>query len=119
MPIYEYCCEHCNHHKEALQGINDPPLLRCEQCEHDSLKRLLSASGFRLKGGGWYETDFKTAADKQKNLVGTVATAPHTSDSALTDTKAEGSSKDAKLAVKTESNTTESKTVVDQSSTTE
>lgn len=39
MPIYEYCCEHCHHQKEALQGINDPPLLHCEQCQHDSLKR--------------------------------------------------------------------------------
>ena len=119
MPIYEYCCEHCDHHKEALQGINDPPLLRCEQCQHDSLKRLLSASGFRLKGGGWYETDFKTAADKQKNLVGTPAVAPNPSNTATAPAKAEGSSQDLKPAVKTESKTTENKTVVDKSSTTE
>ncbi|MBP6103806.1 MAG: zinc ribbon domain-containing protein [Gammaproteobacteria bacterium] len=119
MPIYEYCCEHCHHQKEALQGINDPPLLHCEQCQHDSLKRLLSASGFRLKGGGWYETDFKTAADKQKNLVGTPAVASNTSNTATPPVAAEGASQDAKPTVKTESKTTESKTVVDKSSTTE
>ncbi len=94
-------------------------MLRCEQCQHDSLKRLLSASGFRLKGGGWYETDFKTAADKQKNLVGTPALAPNTSTTETVPAVAEGSSQDAKPAVKTESKTTESKAVVDKSSTTE
>lgn len=51
---------------EALQKISDPPLVDCPQCGAPSLKKLVSAVGFRLKGSGWYETDFK--GDKKKNL---------------------------------------------------
>ena len=66
MPIYEYQCTDCNEHIERLQKINDNPLIECPACHHDTLKRKISAAGFRLKGAGWYETDFKK--DKQRNL---------------------------------------------------
>ena len=66
MPIYEYECQACGHYLEKLQKISDPPLTECPQCGEASLQKLISAAGFRLKGGGWYETDFKTG-DK-KNL---------------------------------------------------
>ena len=66
MPMYEYQCQNCDHQIEALQQINDAPLLHCPSCETDSLKRLISAAGFRLKGSGWYETDFKSG--KKKNV---------------------------------------------------
>lgn len=69
MPIYEYACRSCGHHQEALQGINEPPLTECAECHEPMLTRLVSAAGFRLKGGGWYETDFKKDSDKKKNLV--------------------------------------------------
>ena len=65
--IYEYQCQHCGFEFEALQKISDTPLLECKQCQHKSLKKKISAAGFRLKGNGWYETDFKTKG--QKNLV--------------------------------------------------
>lgn len=68
MPIYEYRCEACGHTFETLQKISDSPLVRCPACGKDALKKLVSASGFRLKGGGWYETDFKTG--KRKNVAG-------------------------------------------------
>lgn len=68
MPIYEYRCEACEGHHEALQKLSDAPLLRCPHCGKDSLKRQVSAPGFRLKGGGWYETDFKSS--QRKNLAG-------------------------------------------------
>ena len=68
MPIYEYQCSACDHHLEALQKMSDEPLLDCPQCEKTKLKKCISASAFRLKGEGWYETDFKTG--KKKNLAG-------------------------------------------------
>ena len=66
MPLYEYRCYACGHEHEALQKINDRPLLECPDCGKKALKKLVSAAGFRLKGGGWYETDFKSG--KKKNI---------------------------------------------------
>ena len=68
MPIYEYQCEACSHKFEKLQKISDDPLKDCPACNAPQLKKLVSAAGFRLKGGGWYETDFKTG--KKKNVSG-------------------------------------------------
>lgn len=59
MPIYEYECRDCGHKLEILQRLSDSPLKTCPTCNHDSLKKLVSAAGFQLKGTGWYETDFK------------------------------------------------------------
>jgi putative FmdB family regulatory protein len=67
MPIYEYRCAACNHGLEALQKISDNPLLDCPQCKAPQLKKQVSAAAFRLKGGGWYETDFKSGS--KKNVV--------------------------------------------------
>lgn len=60
MPIYEYKCDACGQHLEKLQKISDAPLVDCPECGKASLHKLVSAAGFRLKGTGWYETDFKT-----------------------------------------------------------
>lgn len=68
MPIYEYQCQSCNHNMEALQKLSDEPLVDCPACGQASLKKKISAAGFRLKGSGWYETDFKKS--NQKNLAG-------------------------------------------------
>ena len=69
MPIYEYECLKCDLKLERLQKVTDAVLVKCPKCGHDSLQRLVSAAGFRLKGSGWYETDFKTDKDKKKNLA--------------------------------------------------
>ena len=66
MPIYEYKCSHCGHQLEAIQKISDDPLLLCPNCNKNGLKKQVTAPSFRLKGSGWYETDFKTG--KKKNL---------------------------------------------------
>ena len=66
MPIYEYRCESCGHALEALQKMSDAPLVQCPECGEPALKKVLSAAAFRLKGGGWYETDFKR--DNRKNV---------------------------------------------------
>ena len=68
MPIYEYQCQSCNKQTEALQKMSDEPLLDCPNCGESALKKKVSAAAFRLKGGGWYETDFKTGS--KKNLAG-------------------------------------------------
>jgi len=64
MPIYEYQCNACGFDLEKLQRINDEPLLECPECGKPELRRLVSAAGFRLKGAGWYETDFKKSGKK-------------------------------------------------------
>jgi putative FmdB family regulatory protein len=67
VPIYEYACQNCDHRLDALQKISDDPLVDCPECGKPALRKLLSAPRFRLKGGGWYETDFKK--DNQKNVL--------------------------------------------------
>ena len=68
MPIYEYQCQACGELTEALQKLSDAPLTRCPACGEEALRKKVSAVAFRLKGGGWYETDFKTGS--KKNLAG-------------------------------------------------
>ena len=76
MPIYEYQCDKCEHILEALQKFTEEPLKFCPECGADALKRLLSAPRFRLKGSGWYETDFKQDKDKRRNLAGDSVSTP-------------------------------------------
>ena len=68
MPIYEYRCNSCGHELEKLQRMSDDPLTDCPSCNESALRRLISPAGFRLKGSGWDETDFKTG--KKRNLIG-------------------------------------------------
>jgi putative FmdB family regulatory protein len=67
MPIYEYACKACGFEKDVLQKLSDEPLTGCPSCEKQAFSKRISAAGFRLKGSGWYETDFKTG--KKKNLA--------------------------------------------------
>jgi putative FmdB family regulatory protein len=64
MPFYEYRCETCGHEMEVMQKMSDPPVAECPACGEPNLRKLVSAAGFRLKGGGWYETDFKQGGKK-------------------------------------------------------
>jgi len=68
MPIYEFQCQDCGEEVEVLQKLSDAPLVECSACGKPSMKKKISAAAFRLKGGGWYETDFKTGS--KKNLAG-------------------------------------------------
>jgi putative FmdB family regulatory protein len=71
MPIYEYKCLKCKHQFEVIQKFSDNPVENCPECNKKSVQKLVSAPSFRLKGGGWYETDFKTGSKKtlrMKNL---------------------------------------------------
>jgi putative FmdB family regulatory protein len=69
MPFYEYQCKSCGHELEAMQKVSDEPLKKCPHCGKSQLQRLMSAPVFRLKGGGWYETDFKGDQDSKRNLA--------------------------------------------------
>jgi putative FmdB family regulatory protein len=64
MPIYEYRCSECGFQDEFLQKLSDPLMTVCPSCGKESLKKLLSAAGFQLKGSGWYATDFKGSGAK-------------------------------------------------------
>ena len=70
MPFYEYECPHCGYDEEVLQKISDKPLTRCPSCGKKGLRKLISAPVFRLKGSGWYETDFKSDKENKRNLHG-------------------------------------------------
>ncbi|MGM0632633.1 MAG: FmdB family zinc ribbon protein [Pseudomonadota bacterium] len=96
MPIYEYECRECGHRFEALQKISDAPVSECPACGRDTVSKLISASGFRLKGSGWYETDFKTGTRRH----GTQDSAKNetASDSGSGDKKKESKSTDGKSA---------------------
>jgi putative FmdB family regulatory protein len=112
MPFYEYECSACGQHAEVLRKVSDPPLRKCPNCGKSALKRLISAPVFRLKGSGWYETDFKTDKDNKRNLAGgddsgdsggTDATAVVTKPDAKADSKdASASAPESKPAEKAE-----------------
>jgi putative FmdB family regulatory protein len=70
MPFYEYECQACKFYAEVMQKITDAPLAECPSCGKRTLKKLVSAPVFRLKGGGWYETDFKSDKEEKRNLHG-------------------------------------------------
>ena len=100
MPIYGYVCKNCEHTLDALQKVSDDALVDCPECGKPQLTRQLSAPRFRLKGKGWYETDFK--ADNQRNLHGD-------KEPAKKDDKSEKKSKDKKDDAKSPSSDSKSK----------
>jgi putative FmdB family regulatory protein len=102
MPIYEYACTQCEHSFDELQKISEAALVHCPKCGEPSLRKLLSAPKFRLKGQGWYETDFKTG--KKRNLHG--------------ETDKSSTSKDAEAKKGDTKPTTESKTTTPTAATT-
>jgi len=99
MPFYEYECSHCRYYSEVLQKITDKPLKKCPSCGKSTFKKLISAPVFRLKGSGWYETDFKGDNDHKRNLAGSDKDdGPSSASDAKADSKA-----DAKTDSKTDS----------------
>lgn len=89
MPIYEYECLSCGNHLEVIQKMSDAPLKDCPTCGKPKLQKLISAAGFRLKGGGWYETDFKNGGSK-RNIAASEDKASSTDKKS-----SEGASRDA------------------------
>ena len=98
MPFYEYQCKYCGHELEAMQKVSDTPLKKCPHCGKSQLQRLMSAPVFRLKGKGWYETDFKGEGDTKRNL----ADKPEADDVKASDTKEKDSKPEPKVESKTD-----------------
>ena len=101
MPIYEYACKNCDHTLDALQKMDEDPLVYCPSCGEAGLKKLISAPRFRLKGDGWYETDFKK--DNQRNLAKSDADAPKSEKTDTKTAKDSGSKDDSKAKASTDS----------------
>ena len=87
MPTYEYECSGCHRVFEVRQRISEPALTTCEVCG-GSVRRLLSAAPFILKGEGWYVTDYPSEARKKAM----------TSEKSTTETKPETKSDSASSA---------------------
>ena len=106
MPIYEYECSDCSHQFETMRKFSDAPLKECPACGADGLQKLISKVAFRLKGTGWYETDFKDKpADKKDSTTekSDTESSPVKKDAATTDAKpADKAAEKAKPAAKTE-----------------
>jgi len=104
MPFYEYECPKCGYQDEVLQKISDKPLTKCPNCGKSGLKKLMSAPVFRLKGSGWYETDFKSDKENKRNLAGAEKDEPKSESKADAKTDAKVDSKaEAKTEAKAES----------------
>ena len=100
MPIYEYRCQSCEHRLEKLQKMSEGVLVDCPECKQPALKRLVSAPAFRLKGSGWYETDFKK--DNKRNLAGDSAAGTAGKTASAGDSKPTDTAAPAGGAAKTE-----------------
>ena len=119
MPIYEYRCASCGNEHEALQKITEPPLTTCPVCHQNTLTKLVSAAGFKLKGSGWYATDFKNGSKPQaktesKKDSGTEAKTESAAESksngesqseSKTDPKSDGSGESKAKSAETKSET--------------
>lgn len=104
MPFYEYECSKCRYYVEVLQKISDAPLKKCPSCGKNALKKLVSAPVFRLKGSGWYETDFKSDQESKRNLAAADKDAPAASTETKDAAKA-GGAEPAKTGTATEKET--------------
>ena len=102
MPFYEYECPACKFYTEVLQKISDKPLKKCPSCGKSGFRRLVSAPVFRLKGSGWYETDFKSDKEGQRNLAGA-----EREEAAPADAKSKGDDKAAAPAADAKSTSKE------------
>ena len=98
MPFYEYECQSCKFYTEVMQKITDAPLTKCRSCGKKALKKLVSAPVFRLKGDGWYETDFKSDKENKRNLLGADKEEPKAETKPDSKSEAKPDAKDAKNA---------------------
>src|SRR5258708_37398250 len=105
MPFYEYECSNCKFYSEVMQKISDAPLTKCPSCGKKALKKLVSAPNFRLKGGGWYETDFKGDKENKRNLAGADKEESSKSETAAASSESKTEGSKAETASKADSGT--------------
>jgi putative FmdB family regulatory protein len=107
VPIYEYQCDACQHKFETIQKVSDPLLEECPECGEKSLRKLVSAAAFRLKGTGWYVTDFKDkpaekSAGQSKPGADNKESASSEKKESASSSSSEGKSADSKTEAKTD-----------------
>ena len=102
MPFYEYECSNCKFYVEVLQKISDEPLRDCPSCKKPQLKKLVSAPVFRLKGAGWYETDFKGDNEDKRNLADREEAPEKAADTTPASTESKAEKADTKSVSKPE-----------------
>ncbi len=79
MPTYDYVCDACNHAFEEFQAITAKTLKKCPACGKPKLRRLIgTGAGILFKGGGFYETDYRSAGYKQSAKADSDASSPST-----------------------------------------
>jgi len=109
MPIYEYQCAKCGNVFEVMQKFSDAPLKKHEKCG-GKVSKLISRSGFQLKGGGWYVTDYgrsgavkedKASASEAKSESSSTESKP--AETKASETKASESKSEKKTETKSES----------------
>lgn len=66
MPLYEYQCTQCDNRFELRQKFSDEPAKECPSCG-GAVQKLISQSGFALKGGGWYAEGYGSGGGKKKS----------------------------------------------------
>ena len=93
MPIYEYQCSACGHYMEKFQKLSDAPLTTCPACHQETMNKLVSAAAFKLKGSGWYETDFKDKKPKTDSKTSGTSDSGKKSDNSSSAKTATDSSK--------------------------
>ncbi len=98
MPFYEYQCTKCGHEEEVLQKVSDKPLKKCPACGKSAMQKKVSAAAFRLKGGGWYETDFKSGNKKNVAEGAKAGAGANSKSEPSTTKKASGDSTNSKKA---------------------
>lgn len=113
MPIYAYACQACGHQMDKIQKFSDAPLVQCPECHEDALKKQLTAPSFKLKGTGWYETDFKNNGKKPADTKASASTnsasaSTATTTTTKTDTDTASTSKSSETKASTPSSTTSS-----------
>jgi putative FmdB family regulatory protein len=107
MPTYDYQCEACDHEFELFQQMSDSVKRKCPECSKLKLKRLIgTGAGVIFKGGGFYETDYRSDSYKKAADADKKASEPKKADK--TDGKKAGSS-DKKTPKTSETNSSPSK----------
>jgi putative FmdB family regulatory protein len=98
MPTYDYRCQACGHALEVFQSITEAAKKKCPKCGKARLERLIgSGAGILFKGGGFYQTDYRSDSYKKAESADKSASAPPSADA--------GSSKSTEGAPKSESGT--------------
>lgn len=103
MPVYEYRCNACSHEFEEWQKISDEPVKTCPKCKKKKVERLISATSFHLKGGGWYKDLYSSskAESKTESSSGDDGASAKATTETKTETKTEAKS-DSKSDSKSE-----------------